>query len=350
MFSRLARLFSALYLLLAPALRADQVLLTNGDIITGSVVKKDGATLTLKSDVLGVVSMPWSAVKSLKSEEKLTVVLPGGETVTGTVATTGDALQVAAGAATRSAPLKEVSVLRNAAEQRAWERLQSPGWGQLWAGFFDLGLALARGNARTDTLTTSFNASRITSTDKTAAYFSQIRGTARVKGESSTIASAVRGGWSYNRNVSSRLFVSTLNEYEHDRFQDLNLRFVAGGGFGLHAVKTDTLRLDLNGGLNYSRENFTHDLRRNSAEANFGNDLSYKLSTITTLTQSFRIFPNLTDTGEYRAALDLSTATALSKWLAWQVTASDRFQSNPVLGRQRNDLVLSTGFRLSFAR
>jgi len=219
MFRQAHTFFPALLLVLGPALRADQVLLTNGDIITGSVVKKDGATLTLKSELLGVVTVPWPAVKSLKTDEELTVVLPGGETVTGTVATSGEALQVAA----RTAPLKEVTALRNAAEQRAWERLQDPGFLQLWSGFFDLGLALARGNARTDTLTTSISASRVTRSDKTAVYFNQIRGTARVRGESSTIASAVRGGWTYNRNVSSRLFVSTLNDYEHDRFQDLDL-------------------------------------------------------------------------------------------------------------------------------
>jgi hypothetical protein len=42
--------------------------------------------------------------------------------------------------------------------------------------------------------------------------------------------------------------------------------------------------------------------------------------------------------------------TAIKRWLAWQVTASDRYLSNPLLGRQRNDLLLSTGFRLSFAK
>jgi hypothetical protein len=36
--------------------------------------------------------------------------------------------------------------------------------------------------------------------------------------------------------------------------------------------------------------------------------------------------------------------------LGLHVTASDRFLSNPVQGRQRNDLLISTGFRLTFAK
>jgi hypothetical protein len=39
--------------------------------------------------------------------------------------------------------------------------------------------------------------------------------------------------------------VNVFNDYEYDRFQDLDLRFVIGGGLGFHAVKTETSKLDL---------------------------------------------------------------------------------------------------------
>src|SRR5580700_6004588 len=87
---------------------ADQVVLKNGDTITGTVVKKDGDKLTLKSDFLGEVTMPWSAVKSLKSDQELNVVLPGGETVKGKISTVGDNLEVAAPGGEKSAPLAAV--------------------------------------------------------------------------------------------------------------------------------------------------------------------------------------------------------------------------------------------------
>ena len=37
-------------------------LVLNGDTITGSIVKKDGDKLTIKSEFLGEVTMPWKAV------------------------------------------------------------------------------------------------------------------------------------------------------------------------------------------------------------------------------------------------------------------------------------------------
>ncbi|HXB72356.1 MAG TPA: DUF481 domain-containing protein [Candidatus Acidoferrales bacterium] len=331
-------------------LAADQVVLSNGDTITGAIVKKDGAKLTIKSEFLGEVSMPWSAVKSIKSDAELVVVLPGGETVKGKLSSSGDALQVAAPTGAKSAPLAVVTAVRDDAEQHAWERLQHPGLLELWTGNFDLGLALARGNARTDTLTTAFTASRITTKDKITTYFNQIYASARVNGVSSDVANAVRGGWSYNRQVAPRFFVDTLNDYEHDTFQNLNLRFVAGGGFGWNAVKKESLQFDLSAGGDYDRDNFNNNIHRNSAEASYGDSLLFKASAATTITQSFRIFHNLSRTGEYRMNFDLSAVTSIKKWLGWHVTASDRLLSNPSAGRQRNDVLLSTGFRLTFAK
>jgi putative salt-induced outer membrane protein YdiY len=243
-----------------------------------------------------------------------------------------------------------VTAVRDAGEQHNFERMQHPGILELWTGNFDFGLALARGNALSDSLTTAFTAGRNTRTDKIMLYFNQVYGTARVNGVTSTISSAVRGGWKYNRNVSSRMFLTGFNDYEHDRFQNLNIRFVAGGGAGVKVVKSENTQLDLDAGVDYEREDFLNGLNRNSAEANFGDNLLYKVSKATSVTQSARLFTNLSDTGSYRLNFDLGASTVLKKWLGWHVTASDRFLSNPVQGRQRNDLLISTGFRLTFAK
>ena len=338
------------FLLLSfPALAADQVVLTNGDVISGSIVKKDGDKLTIKSQFMGEVTMPWSAVKSIRSDADLSVVLPSGETVKGKLSTSGDQMQIAAGPETKTAPLAAVSAVRDADEQHTFDRLIHPGILQLWYGNFDLGLALTNGNARSDSLTTAFTGGRRTRVGLITVYFNQIQSTARVNGVTSTIASAIRGGWKYNRNLSPRMFLTGFNDYEHDRFQNLDIRFAGGGGVGVNAVKSESLHLDFDIGADYQRENFMNGLDRNSAEANFGDNLIYKMLKGTALTQSMRVFTNLTDTGAYRMNFDLGTATALKRWLAWHITASDRFLSNPVQGRQRNDLILSTGFRLTFA-
>ncbi len=116
-------------------LYGDQVTLKNGDRLTGKVLKKDGAKLTFKSDLAGEVTIDWTAVSALNA-------------VQGPVATAQDTLQIKTQSGTQTAPLGEVSAVRNPAEQKAYERLLHPHVADLWAGYVDLGFAIARGNAR----------------------------------------------------------------------------------------------------------------------------------------------------------------------------------------------------------
>ena len=334
--------------LLACVAWADQVNLKNGDRITGKVVKKDGAALTFKSDVFGVIAIPWDQVTQLVSDEQLTVVLPDGKMVQGKLATAENKLVVTTATARESVALGETPAIRNADEQRAWERLQNPGLFQLWSGFVDFGASLARGNAETTTMTTGLNASRVTRTDKTALYFNQIYATATVGGETSTAAQAIRGGWAYNRNLSPRVFMNLFNDWEYDKFQNLDLRLVLGTGLGYSVVKTERTRFDLLGGGAYTHEEFSTPLSRNSGSIYWGNDWNYRLTGNTAFKQSFRMFNNLTEGGEFRVNFDVGTVTALTKWLSLQLTYSDRYLTNPAGGREKNDILFTTGVRIKF--
>jgi small nuclear ribonucleoprotein (snRNP)-like protein len=125
------------------------VVLKNGDRVTGSIVKKDGKTLTIKTDQFGVVTVAWDQVDSVKADKPVNVVLPDGKTVKGTIATADGKVEVATQDAKLSLAPAEVATIRDDAEQSAYERMLRPGWGQLWAGTGSLGFAGTSGNART---------------------------------------------------------------------------------------------------------------------------------------------------------------------------------------------------------
>ena len=148
--------------------------------------------------------------------------------------------------------------------------METPGLRDLCTGTVDLGPSAARGNARTNLFTITANASRETRTDKTAAYFNQVYSSALVDGVSAATAEAIRGGWLYNQNINSRTLWNLFNDYEYDRFQNLDLRVVLGGGLDYTMIKHKRKRLDLLGGAAYNREEFSTPLIRNSAEALLG--------------------------------------------------------------------------------
>ncbi len=329
---------------------ADQVVMKNGDRVTGTIIKKDGKTLTIKTDQFGVVTASWDQVESVKTDKPVNVVLPDGKTVQGTLATSGGKVDVAGTAGTVSVPPTDVGAIRNADEQAAYERMLHPGWGQLWTGTGTVGFAGTAGNAKTLTFTTGVNAARVTNTDKTSIYFNTIKASAVVNGKNADTAQAVRGGVGYNHNAGKRLFFNLFNDWEYDRFQNLDLRFVAGGGLGYHAVKTERASLDLLGGADFNHSTFSTPLTVNAAELFWGDDYSLKLSGSTSLVQSYRMFNDMNDTSTYRVNFDLGTSTKVFKWLSWNLSLSDRFLSTPAPGRKTNDFLYTTGLGITFAR
>jgi hypothetical protein len=342
---------AALLLGLIPALcLADQIVMKNGDRVTGDIVKQDGKTITIKTALFGVVAAPWDQVASIESQKPLNVVLQDGRSVQGALSTAGGNVRIAAATGSVEVPASAVTALRNGDEQRTFERLSKPGILQLWTGSGTLGFAGANGNAKTLTFTTGLNAARATRTDKTMAYFSLIKASAQANGKTSDTAQAVRGGWAYDRNIRSRFFIDTFNDYEYDRFQNLDLRFVAGGGFGWKAVKREHASLSLVGGADYIHSSFSTPLTRSSAEVYWGDDYSLKINGAVAFVQSFRMFNDLKDTAAYRMNADAGISTKLKKWLTWNVSLSDRFLSTPAPGRKRNDWMYMTGVGVTFAR
>ena len=335
---------------------ADQIVMKNGDRVTGSIVKKDATTLTIKTVHFGTVTLPWAQVESVKSDAPLTVVLPNNKSVEGTISSSGDKIVVAEKSTQETVPPADIVALRNADEQKAYLRYLKPRLTDLWVVTGNIGIAGTTGNAETRTFTVPINFVRATNNDKTTAYFNFIDSSASVLGVTSQTAKAIRGGWAYSRNLRPKIFVNVFNDYEYDKFQNLDLRFVMGGGLGWHAWKKEKGFFDVLGGADYNHTAFgaiapaTSGVSTGIAEAFFGDDAGYKLTKKFALTQSYRVFFNLSDTGNDRQNFDLGLSASLAKYFTWNAALSDRYVSNPSPGRKTNDFIYSTGFGFTFTR
>jgi putative salt-induced outer membrane protein YdiY len=336
-----------------PLLLADQVILDNGDRITGKVGKKDGDSVTVTSDLMGAVTIKWAHVKSIATDDPVTVVLSGGKAVQGKISTSGDQVQVAG----QTAPLPSVTTVRSAAEEVKYQRMLHPPFFDLWAGYYDLGIADASGNSRSLSITNALIAARATNNDKISVYFNELYAKGLVGNTVGVTAQSWKGGWKYDRNLNPRTFVTVFDDYENDKFQNLDFRGVFGGGFGYHAVKAAHSQLDVLGGIALNHESYSVAIAppstatsRNSGEFYWGDDFTYKMNKASTFTQDFRMFNNLSDTGQYRVNFDIGMVTKVAKWLSWQVTASDRYLTDPAPGRKTNDLLISSGVRVTFSQ
>lgn len=314
-------------------------------------MKKDGKALTIKSDHFGVVTLPWDQVATVNADQTLNVVTADGKTVQSKLATKGDKVEVAS----QTVAPADIVAIRDSAEEAAYQRFLHPGFTDLWAFSGTIGWAGTSGNAKTNTFTTPVNAVRASKTSRTNVYFNSIRASATINNASAATAQAVRGGWGYSRNLTKRLSAQTFNDWEFDKFQNLDLRIVLGGGLGYAAWQNERGRLDLVGGMAWNREKFDPvrprlPFTRNAAEAYYGNDFVYKVGTRTNLYQNFRMFTNVQNSSQYRTNFDVGATTQLTKWLTWNIAFSDRFLNIPAPGRKKNDLLYTTGFGFAFTK
>ena len=335
---------------------ADQVTLANGDRITGSVLRSDTKTLVMKTDTAGELTIKWDTIAAISSPGPLYIGLSDGQMLAGSVETVNGRFNVTTQTAGVVATSKEaIQFIRNKDEQaKAQAEIDyflNPRLVDLWVGNLDLGFAASRGNANTETLTLSTNAQRVTTRDKIAVYYTSIFSSSDFSGgNTQTTANSKRGGVAYNLNLNKKAFMFGSVDLESDQFQDLDLRFTPAGGGGYHAIATMPTQLDLRVGIAANREFFSTGLNRTSAELLLGDNFVYKFSAATHVEQKLDVLTNLSDTGAYRVNFDISGVTALHKWFSWQVTISDRYLSNPVVGRKKNDAIYSTGVRVSFGK
>jgi hypothetical protein len=355
--------------LLCPGLFADQVSLKNGDRLTGTIVESDAKTLVVKTEAAGDVTIQWSAIDAITSTQSLHVGLAGGQMIVGPVTTKDGQIQVTtqtAGVVTSSKD--SVQVIRSDSEQAAYdaamERLQHPHLGDFWNGTLDAGLNLTRGNSSTLSYTLSGRAVRQTEQDKITVYTTAVYGKNETTSPSQVIAHQITGGIRGDVNFSARSFAFATTDFNSNALQHLNLENVVAGGVGIHVIKTKTTTFDLFGGAGYNQEFFSAYILPNSApppatlsfaavaqrnaEAEAGEQFDTKLGSRSSLSETFNYFPNLSGPSGYRYTFNSVVSTAISKWLGWQFTLADNFLSNPPTGIKRNDLLLSTGLRLTF--
>jgi putative salt-induced outer membrane protein YdiY len=340
---------------LAPAAMADQIILSNGDRLTGSIIESDGTTIVVRSEFIGTVRISMDAVDRFSSDQSLHLTLQDNQTIVGTVSPAGDSVEVrTADAGVVTFPRQSIRVIRSqegqALYQTELDRLRNPDLGDLWNGSTDVGFSLTRGNADTTTLSLGMNAARATTRDKISTYVTSLYAKNTLFGTSLTTANSIRGGARYDVNITDRAFTFGLGDLEFDEFQKLDLRAVVGGGLGWHVSKTERTTFDIFGGGALTKDYFSTGLKRTSGEIMAGQEWSYTLGARTSFKERAVIFPNLSETGEYRLNFDASLLTNLNTWLGWHITLSDRYLSNPIPGTRKNDTLLTTGLRVTFGR
>src|SRR5215831_16664097 len=227
---------------------ADEVVLKNGDKLTGTIVDSDAKTLTLKSDFVGrveesgfvgEVKIQWDSIQSITSSQPLAVTSKDGKVLTGNVTTKDSTFDVQTPTSGEVAVAKDVvTAVRSKEQQSVYEeetyRKEHPRLRDFWSGAINTGLANARGNTETLDYNLSAKAVRDAPKDKLSLYSLVLYSNVNCSAPSSnctstnptnptiTTASLIGGGGrlDYNLGARGKWFAFGQLDLFHNRFQD----------------------------------------------------------------------------------------------------------------------------------
>ncbi|HTO70719.1 MAG TPA: DUF481 domain-containing protein [Myxococcota bacterium] len=233
---------------LAARARADEIQFTNGDKLTGKIVKLADGKLTVDSTVAGKVDVKWTDIATMSSDEPVTVVLDDGRSVTETLGPSEPG-QVKAGG--------ETIALSNTAKLNP-EPVQ-------WHGNAVVAARFDRGNTVGDNFDGTVGAVRRSEVDRitlgagySAAESMDSDGTGKHADKSKAF-----GAGQYDYFFEPQGYGYGNLRAEKDRFADLNLRLTTGLGLGYQWIETETTKFNTEAGLSYISEHL-HDSSDNN--------------------------------------------------------------------------------------
>jgi hypothetical protein len=375
-----------------PVAAADRITLTNGDVLTGQVRSGSHTALSFDTELVGRVSINWTAVSTVTSTTSVRTTLRNEQTIEGALAVADGRVSI------RRADGTTVAVA--VGEIQALEVTTTPAGAVSWHSSLNADLATGRGNTETSTASTYGRVTRLGRRDKLGLFGTYLFSAVGSGVNEATTARSTRGGARYDHDVVGSLYGFGFSDVEHDPLQLLDLRLVVGGGAGGHLLKGGTTQLNIFGGLSYARDAYVEpivvtsepstagntmtgpavtppgqggtppgrsgvrptrggtpppivrtSLSRSVSEFVFGQDLWRQLSNTLSLTESLTVFPAVSDMQDYRVSFDLSLSAQLNAWLHWNLNILDRYlHIPPAGGAVQNDTYVSTGLGIAFGR
>jgi putative salt-induced outer membrane protein YdiY len=215
-----------------------------------------------------------------------------------------------------------------------------------------IGASLSSGNTKSSNLTIAGEAVRATAQDKTTLYGSL----QNARSAGTTTADQLRLGGRYDYNLGPAWFAFGGLDLERNKFANLKLRNQLSGGLGYHAIKTPTTTWDLFAGVGLTGDMYIAATLIDGATRSsysytsllLAEESTHKLSDTTSFKQRLALFPNLKNSGEFRATFDAGLAVAMSKSMNLNVGLGIVHNSEPGAGRKATDSLLTTGVSVKF--
>lgn len=225
---------------------AATVVMANGERFSGDVVRMIDGKLLLENEYAGEITLPWSAVSELISDEPLQLQLPDESVVRSPTESAEPGIVELAESSNEEAKMLALgdilAINTTLVDPYEYE----------WRGKSNVGLNATTGNSDTTRFHVDAEGTLENEEDR------YIAGMDFNRGSDNNVTSV--DNWtaygSYDHFFSDRMFWNNSLSFKRNTLQELDLRSAIGTGIGYQFFDDRTLRLSTTAGLSYVREEF----------------------------------------------------------------------------------------------
>jgi putative salt-induced outer membrane protein YdiY len=298
--------------MLGGVVRADEVVLTNGDRLTGTIVKMTDGKLAFKSPAAGDVTIPLKDVQTLSSSAPVNLLLGDGTVLIRQLrpGQPGQIVVDAQGAiGAQTIPLSNVTAINLPPKPEI-----------KWTGSITGAVTSTHGNTKNESVAANLSLMRRSEQDRitVGADYGKSKQTDRVTKVENTTEDWWKARAEYDYFFTKQFFGFANGRYEKDAIADLDRRVVIGGGAGYQWIENDRTSFSTNLGLAslYEKYNVAPPLDDSKSEITLlaGYSFDHKITDTLRFVHDLTIYPNtkkfsdyfLTSSAELRANLTAS--------------------------------------------
>lgn len=223
---------------------SDEVVMKNGDRLSGKIILKSGDKLVLQTSYAGEIEIRWMDVDQLTTDRPVRIILDDKTKLKGILSgvdDTGLSIAVDTNSGPEPVPMERIVAI-NPPEISDFRS----------AGQVNLGIERDRGNSDEDNYHLDAELRLRWPDDRLTLSFD---GDIEESNSTKTKQKADIAG-DYDHFLTEKWYFTTGAFFEHDKFADLNLRTTIGAGPGYQFLETDRTNLSVEAGPGYVWENF----------------------------------------------------------------------------------------------
>jgi hypothetical protein len=356
----------------APA--PDVIFFTNGDQLTGKLLREAGGSVTFHSDIAGDVSVSWDKIKSIRTSQKFAVIqqgqhvsrkTPDADVAQGGVQIQDDQVKVttSTGGATKDIPVKNAQYMIDE-DTYGKEVRRNPGFGYGWTGAITAGATLVEATQNSRSFTGAATLVRTIPTvgwldprNRTTLDFNAAYGSITQPGTAGTKTNIINGDAEHDWYFSPRFYFLVDAAWDHDYSQGLNLQQSYGGGMGYTVIKSPKQQLDVKFDVHYEKQQYfiTPGIvppppltpSKDLVGADFGDTYKLKLPYGLIFNQTALVTPSFNITSAYSALATAGLLFPTYKRLGFTVGTLDNFLNDPAAGSKKNSFQFTAGVTYS---